>query len=256
VERVSLSSDGLRLVAEVHRPVSQAPHPALCLCHGVPAGRAPDPSDGGYPLLAERFCAGGFLVLIFNFRGCGESDGNFDIMGWTRDLEAAVDYLWHLEDVDRVRLSVMGFSGGAVAAVYCGAQDERVSSVAACACPARFFDIAEFSKVEEFLEHCRQVNIIRDPEFPQSVDEWARGFEDISPLKHIDAISPRSLLILHGGSDETVPPEHAWELYSRAKEPKEIKIVEGGEHKLRLSEPAMNAALFWLKRANGLNEED
>ena len=252
---MDLRSDGLRLAAEVYRPASQAPHPALCLCHGVPARRTPDPSDRGYPLLAERFCAEGFLVLIFNFRGSGESDGDFDIMGWTRDLEAAVDYLWDLQEVDRARLSVMGFSGGAATTVYCAAQDRRISSVVACACPARFFDIAEFSKIEEFLEHCRQVTIIRDPGFPPSVDEWARGFEEISPLKRIGGISPRSLLILHGGSDETVPPEHAWELYGRAKEPKEIRIVEGGEHKLRLSEPAMNAALSWLKKANGLNEE-
>ncbi len=103
--------DGLKLAAEVHRPEGLGPHPALCICHGVPAKRTPDPTDRGYPLLAEKFCGHGFVVLIFNFRGSGDSEGNFDILGWTRDLGAAIDHLCHLDEIDKSRLSVMGFSG-------------------------------------------------------------------------------------------------------------------------------------------------
>ena len=139
-----------------------------------------------------------------------------------------------------------------MASVYCAARDKRVSSVVACACPARFFDISEFSRVEEFLAHCRQVGIIRDSNFPPSVEEWARGFDEVRPVKWIHRISPRPLLIVHGDSDQTVPLSHARELYRKAKEPKEISIIPGAEHKLRLSEPAMNTALAWLKKVNGL----
>ncbi len=255
VERVRLEVDGLRLVAEVYLPGGQGTRPSLCICHGVPAKRTPDPADRGYPVLAERFCGQGFAVLIFNFRGTGESEGNFDILGWTRDLEAAIDYLCQLDTVDRSRLSVMGFSGGALASVYCAAKDRRISSIVTCACPARFFDISEFSRIEEFLEHCRQVGIIRDSSFPPSVDEWARGFEAVSPLNWIHKIAPRPILIVHGDSDQTVDPSHAWELYHKAGKPKDIAIIAGGEHKLRLSEPAMSTALSWLKKVNGLAEK-
>lgn len=246
--------DGLQLVAEVYLPEGQSPHPSLCICHGVPARRTPDSTDRGYPLLAEKFCRHGFIVLIFNFRGSGESEGNFDMLGWTRDLKAAIDYLYQLDVADKSRLSVMGFSGGAATTVYCAARDKRISSVVSCACPARFFDIAEFSRIEEFLEHCREVGIIRDNNFPPSVDEWARGFEEISPLKRIHQIAPRPILIVHGDSDETVDPSHAWELYNASGEPRDIAIIEGGEHKLRLSEAAVDAALSWLKKVNGLAE--
>ena len=255
VERVRLEVDGLRLAAEVYLPGGQGPHPPLCICHGVPARRTPGPADRGYPVLAERFCGQGFVVLIFNFRGTGESEGNFDILGWTRDLEAAIDYLCQLDMVDKSRLSVMGFSGGALASVYCAAKDRRISSVVTCACPARFFGISEFSRVEEFVEHCRQVGIIRDGNFPPSVDEWAGGFEVVSPLKWIHKIAPRPILIIHGDSDQTVDPSHAWELYHKAGKPKDIAIIAGGEHKLRLSEPAMSTALSWLKKVNGLAEK-
>ena len=253
-KRVKLEVDGLRLAAEVYIPSGKGTHPALCICHGVPAKRTPDRTDRGYPLLAEGFCNEGFVAFIFNFRGTGESEGNFDMLGWTRDLKAAIDYLFQIDTVDKSRLSLMGFSGGAMASVYCAANDKRVSSIAACACPARFFDISEFSRIEEFLAHCRQVGIIRDDNFPPSVEKWARGFDEVSPIKWIRRIAPRPLLILHGDSDLTVLLSHARELYNRAEEPKDISIIPGAEHKLRLSEPAMNAALAWLKKVNGLAE--
>jgi alpha/beta superfamily hydrolase len=251
-KRFSLEVDGLKLVAEVHTPAGKGPHPAVCICHGVPAKRVRDSTDRGYPLLAERFSGEGFVSFIFNFRGTGESEGNFDMLGWTRDLKAAIDYLCKLNGVDKSRLSVMGFSGGAIASVYVTANDKRITSVVACACPARFFDISEFSKVEEFLAHCRQVGIIRDSNFPPSVKEWAKGFDTVRPTNWIHKILPRPLLIVHGDNDLTVPLSHAWELYNKAKEPKEISIIKGAEHKLRLSEPAMSAALAWLKKVNGL----
>jgi dipeptidyl aminopeptidase/acylaminoacyl peptidase len=256
--RATIEVDGIRLAAEVLRPAGPGPHPALCICHGIPAGRTPDPADGGYPALARWFCGQGFVVFIFNFRGSGESEGDFDIMGWTRDLRAAIDYLARTDAVDRSRLSVMGFSGGAATAIYCAAHDIRVSSIVSCACPARFFDPdgigREFSRVEEFLQHCRRIGIIRNSGFPPSVEGWARGFEEISPLKWIGRIAPRPVLIVHGARDETVDPVHARELYEHAGEPREIAVIEGGGHKLRLSEAAMDTALAWLRKVNGLHE--
>ncbi len=139
-----------------------------------------------------------------------------------------------------------------MASVYVAANDKRITSLVACACPARFFDISEFSRVEEFLAHCRQVGIIRDSNFPPSVEEWARGFDKVSSMKWIHKISPRPLFIVHGGNDLTVPLSHAWDLYNKAEEPKEISVIPGAEHKLRLSEPAMNAVLAWLRKVNGL----
>ena len=256
VKRVNLKVDGLKLAAEVYIPEGKGPHPAVCICHGVPAKRTPDSNDRGYPLLAEKFCGEGFAAFIFNFRGTGESEGNFDMRGWTRDLKAAIDYLYRLADVDKSRLSLMGFSGGAMASVYHAAHDTRITSVVACACPARFFDISEFSKLEEFLQHCRQVGIIRDGNFPLSLEEWAKGFDMVIPTKWIDKISPRPLLIIHGDNDFTVPQSHALELYQKAKEPKEIAIIKGAEHRLRLSQPAMDTVLMWLKKVNGVGKGD
>jgi dipeptidyl aminopeptidase/acylaminoacyl peptidase len=38
------------------------------------------------------------------------------------------------------------------------------------------------------------------------------------------------LLIIHGSADEDVPVENAHHLYEKAKAPKRLKIIEGGNH--------------------------
>lgn len=125
-------------MGQLFLPDIEAKYPLACICHGVPSGNPPDPADGGYPALAERVCNEGFGVFIFNFRGTGDSGGNFDLLGWTRDLQAVVDYLWDMDSVDRSRFSLVGFSAGAAVSVYVASKDKRISGVAACACPANF----------------------------------------------------------------------------------------------------------------------
>jgi len=112
VKEIHLKADGLELVGELHVPSRDKAHPALCICHGIPAV-PPDPTDRGYTLLAQRFCHAGFTTLIFNFRGTGRSEGNLDILGWSRDLQAALDFLYDLKEINKTRFCLLGFSGGA-----------------------------------------------------------------------------------------------------------------------------------------------
>ena len=249
VEEIRLEVDGLELRGELHVPSGDKPHPALCVCHGIPAN-PPDPTDRGYALLAERFCNVGFTTLIFNFRGTGKSQGNLDILGWTRDLEAALGFLYRLKEVDRNHLCLLGFSGGAAVSVYTAAHDPRVSLVVTCACPADFHSLHQRETPMETIQRFRQIGTIRDKNFPSSIEEWQRGFETVTPIKWVDRISPRPLLLVHGDADELVPVEHARRLYQKAKEPKELKIVPGAGHRMRLDEAAMDFVLDWLKARN------
>ncbi|MFC2063141.1 alpha/beta hydrolase [Chloroflexota bacterium] len=240
---VTLKVDGIDIAGRLYRPGGPAPHPTVCICHGIPAGQ-PEPDDGGYPELAESICRHGLAVFIFNFRGTGASGGNFDILGWTRDLGAVIDYLWTLPEVDRSYLALLGFSGGAAVSVYVAAREERVSAVAACACPA---DFALFSnEPQPLVDHFRSIGAIRDNGFPASAADWFGGFKVITPIEHIAGIAPRPLLLVHGDRDETVAVADASRLYARAGEPKQLVIVNGAGHRLRQNAPAMAAVTDWL----------
>jgi dipeptidyl aminopeptidase/acylaminoacyl peptidase len=246
VRAVRLKADGLDLVGELHVPSTDQAHPALCICHGIPA-TPPDPTDRGYALLAQRFCQTGFATLIFNFRGTGRSGGNLDILGWSRDLQTIIDFLYNLDEVDEPRLCLLGFSGGAAVSIYTAAQDPRVSAVVTCACPADFHSLSQKETPLDTIQRFRQIGAIRDKDFPPSIEDWQKGFETITPINWIDKISPRPLLLVHGDADELIPLDHARKLYKKAKEPRELKIIQGAKHRMRVEKAAMDFVLGWLK---------
>ena len=243
----TLKVDGIDILGQFYLPSHKSQYPTVCVCHGIPSGNPPDPNDRGYPELAERICHDGFNVFIFNFRGTGSSGGNFDILGWTRDLKVVIDYLWTLPEVDRFHLSLLGFSGGAAVSVYVASQDDRVSRVAACACPAEFTFFTKADEPQSLIDHFRSIGAIRDEDFPPCIEDWSNGFRLISPIKHIARIAPRPLLLVHGNQDDVVEVNDAYRLYSQAGEPKEIIIVDGAGHRLRQNDKAMATVTSWLK---------
>lgn len=245
---VALESEGINITGQLYLPGegNRAPYRTVCICHGIPAG-IPDPGNTGYPLLAERICRQGIAVFIFNFRGTGASGGNFDIMGWTRDLKSAIDYLCSLPEVDRARLSLLGFSGGAAVSVYVAAKDDRISAIVTCACPAEFTFLNKADSHSSLIEHFRSIGIFRDRDYPPSLEDWLNNFRVVSPIEYIADIAPRPLLLIHGDRDETVDVSHAYRLYERAGEPRQIKIIYGAGHRLRQNEKAMDAVINWLE---------
>ena len=247
-EKISWKSDGLQIAGEVYLPAGRTgTFPAVVICHGIPA-KVKGPDDRGYPLLAERFCREGFEVLIFNFRGAGLSEGNFDLLGWSRDLEGGLDYLALRREVDPQRIFVMGFSGGAAVSIYVAAHRKEIAALVSCASPAEFRDLATAKGWVEFLAHARDVGIIRDPAFPPSLEDWKKSFQTVRPVDWIDKIPPRPLLIIHGTADEVVDVGHAQRLYRKVKGKAEVFFIEEGTHRLRMDERAMDKALGWLKK--------
>lgn len=245
-ENVCFDSDGLKLKGQLFFP-GRTHYPVLCLCHGMPRGGTADPNDRGYAGLAERFAEEGFLTVVFNFRGAGESEGNFDILGWTEDLKAVLKYIYTMNKTDTKNISLMGFSAGAAVSIYVAAQDKRITSVISCACP----DTSRLAKNREFaqkvVDDYRKMGVIKDANFPHSLQSWMQGFDEVYSGKWIDRLAPRPVLLIHGDQDDVVSPTSAFNLYKQAGEPKDLLIIKGAGHRLRISEEAMSYALGWLK---------
>ena len=248
IQKISWKSDGLKIIGEFYLPAEPSgTFPSLVLCHGIPA-KVKGPDDRGYPLLAERFCREGFGVLIFNFRGAGLSEGNFDIFGWTRDLEGGLEYLARRAEVDPKRIFLMGFSGRAAVSIYVAAHHQEIAGLVSCASPAEFRDLTTIQGLEDFLIHARDVGLVKDPDFPGSVEDWKKSFQVVKPIDWIGKIPPRPLLIIQGTKDEVVDVNHAQRLYQKVRGKAEIFLVEGAEHRLRVDERAMAKAMEWLKK--------
>ncbi len=246
IEKVSWNIDGLKIVGEFYLP-GNGPSPGLILSHGIPA-KEKGPDDRGYPLLAERFCREGFAVVIFNFRGAGLSEGNFDLRGWARDLEGVLNGFSAHPQVDPRRIFLMGFSGGAAVSIYVAARNKKAAGVVSCASPAEFADLVSGEGMKDFLAHAREVGIIRDPDFPPSLEEWKESFQVVKPVDWVDQIPPRPLLLIQGTEDDVVDQSHAERLYRKVQNRAELFLIEGGGHRLRLDEKAMQKAVDWLRK--------
>ena len=244
IKEITLSVEDITLSGSFYLPGDDGTYPAVCICHGIPSGQPSEPGDGGYPALAERICQSGLAVLIFNFRGCRNSGGNFDILGWTNDVSAALDYIWMQPEVDRSRIALLGYSAGAAVSICVGARDTNVTAVAACACPAEWSFLA--GKAEQLIEYFRQIGIIRDKGFPESAEEWQENFQTVNPLYYVAQIAPRPLLLVHGDKDELVNVSNARKLFEQAGDPKKLVVLEGAGHHLRLNEPAVQTVIDWL----------
>ncbi len=245
-EKVLLDVERISISGRLYLPEGKAPHPVVCLCHGIPAHK-PEPDANDYGQTAEEICRAGFAAMIFNFRGTGASGGNLDILGWSRDLAAVIDYLYGRPDIDRSRLSLLGFSGGAAVAIYVAAGDRRVSCLSAAACPTDFAMLTETDEPRSVVGHFRSIGAIRDPSFPASPRQWLAGFRTVRPIDYVADIAPRPLLLVHGDSDQTVEVNHAHRLYHRAGEPRELVVIDGAGHRLRHDNRAMAAIINWLK---------
>jgi dipeptidyl aminopeptidase/acylaminoacyl peptidase len=245
MQRVSFLSDGLKLAGQLRLPQADNDIPVLCICHGIPAVPF-NPEDTGYADLATRFTEEGFATLLFNFRGAGLSEGNFDMRGWARDLTQALSFIESVPGIDASAMYVMGFSGGAATALYVAAHDKRVAGVVSCASPANFDELTNERVLDDHVARWREINIIRDAAFPENFGEWKAGFAEVGPATHISAISPRPVLLLHGDADEVVGVAHAHLLSESAGEPCDLVVLPGGLHRLRVDDRAMNLALDWL----------
>ena len=178
--------------------------PGWCSCHGFPTRGRESPQSGmSFPELADRIAAElGWLVLTMNFRGCGKAEGDFSLVGWLDDVAAAVRprggarRRWCVARRVRLRRVRWPWSRGP-ATPRSGAWPPW---------PRRrdFDDWAKHPR--RLLLHARQVQVIKDPDFPVDFDALVRrSCKAVRPLEAAARFAPRPLLVLHGDTRRPAP---------------------------------------------------
>jgi putative redox protein len=248
MEEERIVSDGLRLWAHTGRPSGSAGsgrRRGLVLAHGFPTGpRWSESSGRTYPEFADRLAADAdWTVLAFNFRGTGESEGDFSMAGWLRDLQAAIAYLRDQGGVDGVWLA--GFRTGGALAICAAADDPDVRGVATFGSPADFDDWA--AEPRRFLQTARDLGVVRTAGFPPDVAAWAQELKETRAIGCVDQLAPRPLMIVHGSIDDVVSISDARALADSA-ESSELRIITGAGHRLRHDPRAVAVLLGWLDR--------
>lgn len=253
-EELLIELEGITLRGSVVYPSGISEYPLVILCHGIPSGQQVE-GDPGYEALAGRFAGLGIGACFFNFRGTGLSGGDFSLGGWVRDLEAVLDAAEKKASpfggCEPGRIAIMGFSGGGAVSAVCASRRRGLAGLALLSSPAEFSNLLPRGGMRDFIDHARAIGIIRDPAFPPSEERYYREMVAHSPVDVVGGVAPTPLLVVHGDLDDLVPVSEAYRLYEAAGEPKELFIVRGGGHKLRLDPEAMDRAVGWVEARLG-----
>ncbi len=207
----------------LHLPEGR-PAAGILMCHGFTGHKAE--THRLFVGAARDLARHGLVVLRFDFRGSGDSGGEFRDMTVSREIEdavAALDYLSSRPEVDSDRVGVLGLSlGGCVAACLAG-RDDRVSALALWAA------VAHPARIRERLASAFGEDDVLDMEGW----ELGRAFLDdvlgVEPLQEVRGYDGPSLVV-HGTADESVPPSDASEYRLALGERCRLHMVEGADH--------------------------
>jgi dipeptidyl aminopeptidase/acylaminoacyl peptidase len=122
---VVITNEGQQMVGQLHRPGAGAgPHPAVLFLHGY-TGNKQEPHRL-FVQTARRLAANGVVALRFDFRGSGDSEGEFvetTLSGQCSDARAALAWLRERPEVDASRVGLVGMSLGGLIAAYLLGED-------------------------------------------------------------------------------------------------------------------------------------
>jgi len=235
---------GNRLVGDLLRSRDTI-GPALVLCHGMESTRGGTKQTA----MVERFVPKGWSVLRFDFSYVGESDGRFEdltISGEVDDALGALDFLADFRP--SLRVLVGSSLGGAVALLAAAQAPDSVDAIAT---------IAAVAETRLFTASMAQDEVARWRR--EGRRRWREGWMKSSFLLDLDEIDVlaavgtirKPLLVMHGTADDVVPFEHAEQIAAAAGGAVRLEAFPGVGH--RFEEPGALDTLLatmddWLAR--------
>jgi uncharacterized protein len=259
-QRVSFTSDRLELSGILHLPEPQEErHAAFLVLHGFGSNK----DGGGGTSVAKMLSGLGYAVLRFDFRGCGESEGERGRVlckEQVRDTRNALSFLASRPEIHPDRIGVVGQSFGAAVAVYAAGVERRI---AACISSGGWGDGARkfrrqhasarawkrfTAMMREGKRRKRSGKPMMVPRYdivpipprlrgnlaPGSIMEFP--FEVVESMYAFNAnevvgrIAPRPLLLLHSANDSVTPTEQSIELFARAGKPTDLHLIADVDH--------------------------
>jgi dipeptidyl aminopeptidase/acylaminoacyl peptidase len=218
----------------------------------------------------EALTAAGFAVLIFDYRGFGDSEGRSDLLIPSMQLEDlinAVTYLAARDDIDSDNIGTFGSGGtGGGNAIVLAASDDRVRCAVSQVPVADGEDWLHRMRSEHewvsFLErletdrttrvmtgsgelvHPREEIMVPTPErratnvkgdvdsrTPTAVQlRSAEAILTYKPIDLVSSVAPTALMIIAVEDDAVTPTDHAVALYEAAGSPKKLVMQRHTTH--------------------------
>ena len=179
-------------------------YPVLMYVYGGPGAQTVKNSWGGsnffwYQLLASK----GYIIVSVDNRGTGSRGAEFKKCTYkqlgkyeTIDQIASAKYLQSLSFVDSNRIGIWGWSYGGYMSSNCLFKGNEVFKMAIAVAP---------------VTNWRYYDSIYTERYMQTPEENANGYDDNSPINHVEKLTGKFLLV-HGMGDDNVHFQNAVEL--------------------------------------------
>jgi fermentation-respiration switch protein FrsA (DUF1100 family) len=159
------------------------------------------------------------------------------------DMRAALRYLKGRPDADRRGIGFFGVSRGGGAGIEAAAEDPWIRCLVTDGAFATVTAMVPHMKKWVSIYCSRVWTVKLLPNWVYPFIAWLtirrvakkRGLSFPSMERALPRIAPRSLLMIHGGNDAYIKPESAQVLFSYARKPKELWLVEGAKHNQALN---------------------
>ncbi len=250
--------------------------------------RLPDEGDGPWPGIVQgpgwlglhdaklyaryhaSFTEAGYAVLVFDYRGFGDSEGERGLilpLWQADDIRNGISYLQTRSEVDPNRIGLFGSGGtGGAIPIYVSAIDQRVKCVVSNYAFAsgkewlqsmrREYEWIELlqrldadrkkrvlegqgemvSPREELMvvtPERRQTSVKKDVDhrIPESVPlRCAEAIMEFTPEDYVAKISPRAILFISTEGDAVTPEDQTFRLYEKAGQPKKLILQKETSH--------------------------
>ena len=219
-DAVILSNGGQKMFGVLHRPLRVKRAPVVLMCHGFAGTKV-----GRYRIcvrMAEALTRFGIASMRIDFRGCGDSEGEFQrttLSGQVEDAMLALNWLGEDEGIDISRLGVMGRSLGAPVAVLAASRFGGAKSMAIWS--AVFNGAPWASAWQQHLsgkgnEDLPPGTVIFQGQLASQ--ELFAEFMALDMKKELQALDRIPLLQIHSEADEQVPMAQANEYQACRKD--------------------------------------
>ncbi len=201
------TSEGVLLNARMIRPPDfdpQKEYPVLMYVYGGPGHQAVVDSWNTFNgVWFQMLAQSGYIVVTVDNRGTGGRGEEFRKMTYlqlgkyeTLDQIEAAKYLGNLDYVDASRIAIFGWSYGGYLSSLCLAKGADVFAAAIAVAPVTSWRYYDTIYTERYM---------RTPQ------ENTEGYDDNSPINHVDKIRGNYLLV-HGTADDNVHYQNAIEM--------------------------------------------
>jgi len=237
IKPVTFKNEEQKLVGILHVPIGMKrgeKASGIAMFHGFTGNRTE--AHRLFIHVARALSDSGFVVLRFDFRGSGDSDGEFDDMtvpGEVSDAGEALNFLAKQRMVNKQKIGVIGLSmGGRVAAILTS-KDKRVKFAvlyAAALSPLRESFLAMAGK--EGLERLDSGEAFKIGDGWYLKKSFFDRVDEPVPLDVMHKIKVPVLLV-HGDADQTVSIEDSrkgYEVIRNLNSRNEFYVVKGGDH--------------------------